>query len=203
MGCSQSELNKYDPDHQSDDEDLEPYFKGGDDKNKNSDNKEDSQSQSSSKASDPGSGSRPESPSDKSNYSNSKKSKKNKKDKKKEKQHEWSDLPNVSLLDPNQNIEELFSIDRELGRGGSCRVLRVTKISDRTQFAMKELLRDDEWNPILFRQEIAVLHTLRHPNILEYCEAYVGDKYFYICTRLCTGGELFGMFFFSPLLLLL
>ena len=57
---------------------------------------------------------------------------------------------------------------------------------------MKELLRDDQWNPMLFKKEIEVLSALSgHPNILDYKESYINDKYFYLCTTLCTGGELF------------
>jgi calcium-dependent protein kinase len=102
----------------------------------------------------------------------------------------WRNLPAIHFLG-KKKIEKVFQVQKVLGKGGSCRVIRVKKRDTKVSYAMKELLRDDPWNPILFRQEIEILSSLRHPSILSYCESYVQDKYLYVCTKLCTGGELF------------
>jgi len=100
-------------------------------------------------------------------------------------------LPSVTMI-PGQEIKGYFNIQKVLGSGGSCRVLRVSKKSDKSQYAMKELVRDDDWNPILFTKEIEILtHLSGHNNILQYKEAYINDTYFFLLTHLCTGGELF------------
>jgi len=108
-----------------------------------------------------------------------------------EEKTEYSDLPSTTMI-LGDKIDKYFYCDKVLGSGGSCRVLKAKKKSDKTLYAMKELLRDDQWNPMLFKKEIEVLSELSgHPNILDYKEAYINDKYFYLCTKLCTGGELF------------
>ena len=57
---------------------------------------------------------------------------------------------------------------------------------------MKELIRADEWNPMLFTKEIQILSVLSdHAHILNYKEAYINSTHFYLCTDLCSGGELF------------
>eukprot|EP00484_Ammonia_sp_Unknown_P022742 CAMPEP_0197027516 /NCGR_PEP_ID=MMETSP1384-20130603/7406_1 /TAXON_ID=29189 /ORGANISM="Ammonia sp." /LENGTH=516 /DNA_ID=CAMNT_0042456375 /DNA_START=124 /DNA_END=1674 /DNA_ORIENTATION=- len=104
---------------------------------------------------------------------------------------EFDDLPSCTEIN-EKKIDEYFQCDKVLGSGGSCRVLKAKKKSDKTLYAMKELLREDQWNPLLFRKEITILHELRgHANILQYKESYINEKYFYLCTHLCTGGELF------------
>ncbi|ETO24724.1 hypothetical protein RFI_12432 [Reticulomyxa filosa] len=116
------------------------------------------------------------------------------------------------------NVYRLFNVEKELGRGASCRVLRVSRNSDHKLMAMKELCQNDRWNPMLFEQEVRMLQTLAgHPNILQFRiqpsnflfsvfflfflmvffeGCYMDVKNFYICTTLCTGGELFGIYFF-------
>jgi len=85
-----------------------------------------------------------------------------------------------------------FEIDRELGRGASCRVLKVKGKADGQFYAMKEMRRDDKWNPMLFEQECDILKKLAgHQSILHYEDCWIDHKNFYVLTSLCTGGELF------------
>ncbi|ETO22471.1 Protein kinase domain containing protein [Reticulomyxa filosa] len=68
-----------------------------------------------------------------------------------------------------QNVYSLFDVEKELGRGASCRVLRVSRKSDKKLMAIKEMKRDDRWNPMLFEQEVYMLQKLSgHPNILQF-----------------------------------
>lgn len=83
-----------------------------------------------------------------------------------------------------------FVQQKVLGSGASCRVVRVEV--DGAQAALKEMKRDDEFNPQSFVKEIAILHRLSgHPNILGFEQAYLDDTNFYIQTGLLKGGELF------------
>jgi calcium-dependent protein kinase len=103
-----------------------------------------------------------------------------------------SDFPFVPSDHSVKNVYELFDIERELGRGASCKVMEVSRKTDGARFAMKEMRRDDKWNPMLFEQECRILQKLAgHDNVLHYEDCYIDTKNFYILTKLCTGGELF------------
>ena len=68
-----------------------------------------------------------------------------------------------------KDVYQLFSIEKELGRGASCRVVKVHEKSTGKKYAMKEMRRDDKWNPMLFEQECYILKKLSgHPNILQF-----------------------------------
>ena len=93
-----------------------------------------------------------------------------------------------------KDVYQFFEIEKELGRGASCRVLKVKEKSSGNLYAMKEMRRDDKWNPMLFEQEVNILGKLSgHKNILHYEDCWMDNKNFYVLTSLCTGGELFGM----------
>lgn len=94
-----------------------------------------------------------------------------------------------------RDIKDIFVIGKTLGSGVSCSVYVGKKKSNNTKYAVKEMIRDDEFNPRSFCQEVEFLKRLSpHDNILKYHDAYITPKYFYIVTELCTGGALFGMF---------
>eukprot|EP01083_Nonionella_stella_P212921 768406_1 len=108
-----------------------------------------------------------------------------------EEKSEYSDLPGVTMI-IGEKIDKYFYCDKILGSGGSCRVLKAKKKSNKSLYAMKELIRDDQWNPMLFKKEIEILTLLSgNENILSYKESYINETHFYLCTQLCTGGELF------------
>mmetsp|Transcript_51607 Transcript_51607/g.85511 ORF Transcript_51607/g.85511 Transcript_51607/m.85511 type:complete len:549 (+) Transcript_51607:177-1823(+) len=87
---------------------------------------------------------------------------------------------------------KFFEIQKELGTGASCRVLKVKEKATGNTYAMKEMRRDDKWNPMLFEQEVKILSKLAgHKNVLHYEDCWMDDKNFYVLTTLCTGGELF------------
>jgi len=99
------------------------------------------------------------------------------------------------FVDGDHNLEgdvmRLFIKNRVLGQGASCEVVDVSRKQYPVDYAMKVMKRDDKWNPMLFRQEYELLTQLDHPNIVKFCDCYMDDKNFYICTELCKGGELF------------
>ena len=93
-----------------------------------------------------------------------------------------------NLLD---DITSNFTYMKQLGFGASCRVLLVEEHKTNTKYALKELIVNDEYNPMLFKKEIKLLSTLDHPNILKYHESYIDPHNFYIATHYCYGGDLF------------
>ena len=42
-----------------------------------------------------------------------------------------------------------------------------------------------------FRQEIAIMKIMDHPNIIKLFEIFEDEKKYYLVTELCKGGELF------------
>jgi len=82
-----------------------------------------------------------------------------------------------------------------LGSGASCSVKKVQILTGRfagRDAALKEMKRDDEFNPQSFVKEIVILHRLvGHPNILRFENAFIDLKLYYIQTGLLEGGELF------------
>ena len=69
-----------------------------------------------------------------------------------------------------------------------------TKYSKDTGFlyAMKEMCRDDPWNPLLFEKEVNILRTITmHPNIINHVRAYHTNTHFYIINELATGTYFF------------
>eukprot|EP00485_Elphidium_margaritaceum_P001327 CAMPEP_0202701572 /NCGR_PEP_ID=MMETSP1385-20130828/14648_1 /ASSEMBLY_ACC=CAM_ASM_000861 /TAXON_ID=933848 /ORGANISM="Elphidium margaritaceum" /LENGTH=484 /DNA_ID=CAMNT_0049359023 /DNA_START=15 /DNA_END=1469 /DNA_ORIENTATION=- len=91
-----------------------------------------------------------------------------------------------------EDIKSIYDIGKELGCGASCTVFMAKMKETGEKYAIKEMLRDDEFNPKSFRQEVDFLVTLKdHPNILQYYACYMTPTHFYISTKLCTGGALF------------
>lgn len=90
-----------------------------------------------------------------------------------------------------EKIWDHFDLIKEMGQGASCRVLKVIGKGSSDQYAMKEMKRDDQWNPKLFQTEFDILSILDNPNIVQYREAWIDRNFFYIVNELCTGGELF------------
>lgn len=109
-----------------------------------------------------------------------------------------ADPNEFTFVEPDHRIEEFWKVwhaGREMGTGASCRVLRVHKKDDtganKKEYACKEMVRDDEWNPRLFQTEHDILTRVMHDNIVKYETAWIDRKNFYILNELCTGGELF------------
>jgi len=92
------------------------------------------------------------------------------------------------------NIERTYKIGTTLGTGAYGLVKKVTHRPTGAIRAMKiinkgSMSREEEVNKFL--NEISILKTLDHPNILKMYEFYQDHKNYYLITELCTGGELF------------
>jgi len=57
--------------------------------------------------------------------------------------------------------------------------------------ALKTILKSKVDDPNTLRDEINILLTLDHPNIIKLYEVYEDDEHVYLVTELCTGGELY------------
>jgi calcium-dependent protein kinase len=94
-----------------------------------------------------------------------------------------------------QKAPEEYEKLKVLGSGASCDVYIGKRKSDGKLFAVKSLSKADKNNleafKELFESEIGILRKLKHPNILQFVEAFETRNNFNLVTVLCTGGELF------------
>lgn len=102
-----------------------------------------------------------------------------------------------SFVIPSQRIEDIwseFGLVKEMGKGASCSVLKVKSKGKQKykEAALKQMKRDDEWNPTLFQTEYDILSKLvDNRNIVTYLDAWIDKSNFYLVNELLTGGELF------------
>ena len=89
-------------------------------------------------------------------------------------------------------ITDDYKIVKQLGEGGSGAVFLGQHKSTGEQRAIKQILKARLRKGISrARQEIDVLKTLDHPNIIRLYEVYEDHTSFFLVTEICKGGELF------------
>jgi len=89
-------------------------------------------------------------------------------------------------------IEDLYTIQQELGTGGFAVVKKGIDKKDKSAWAVK-MIRNNVFkkNKEQTEAEVNVLHKLDHPNVVKLREVVRTDKYFCIVMELLGGGELF------------
>jgi len=90
----------------------------------------------------------------------------------------------------NSTIESKYEKKEVLGVGASCKVVSVQDIHGK-RYAMKVMDKREAINKTLFENEKRILNVLKHPNVLEFVEAFEDKDAYNIVTVLCQGGELF------------
>jgi hypothetical protein len=113
-----------------------------------------------------------------------------------------SDFPPI-MIDPVaartggadlRNNYSICSTNQILGAGAFGKVFLSHNIADpslqvaiklfnKTKLTMKEVTR--------IKEEVRILTTLDHPNIVKYYQTYEDAKYMYLVMEYCPGGELF------------
>jgi len=89
-------------------------------------------------------------------------------------------------------IDDLYTIQQELGTGGFAVVKKGVDKDDKSVWAVK-MIRNNVFkkNKEQTEAEVNVLQKLDHPNIVKLREVVRTDKYFCIVMELLGGGELF------------
>ena len=95
---------------------------------------------------------------------------------------------------PHPHRTKDFKIVKLLGKGTYGAVYKVIRKSDKEEYALKEVSlkalkkreREDAVN------EVRVLASIKHRNILRYCEAFLEGSNLYIVTEYAKGGDLHG-----------
>ena len=93
-----------------------------------------------------------------------------------------------------RNIKEIYKFERVLGSGHFGNVYLAHYLKEPTRkYAIKSVNRNKITERSLKRlqNELDVLKTLDHPNIIKYHATFIDLNYIHIVTELCEGGELF------------
>ena len=86
-------------------------------------------------------------------------------------------------------VSEKYEIKATIGSGTYARVVRVEHKETKQPYAIKVI--NVRGSKDYFESDIAVLRSLRHPNIVQHYEVFQCPSKLYVVMELATGGELF------------
>jgi calcium-dependent protein kinase len=96
------------------------------------------------------------------------------------------------ILNNPGNVKDIYDIEsKKLGEGTYGSVSRGTHKSTGVVRAIKTLSKGHTKNLQRFRQEIAIMKVMDHPNIIKLFETFEDRRNMYLVMELCQGGELF------------
>ncbi|CAG9319541.1 unnamed protein product [Blepharisma stoltei] len=103
--------------------------------------------------------------------------------------------PEIFVTESHDQFSNEYEITKELGRGAFSKVFQcIEKVTGNT-YAVKMIIKKQLSQEMLTStnklQEIQVLKTLDHPNILKVFQIFEDKNHFYIVMEFCPGGELF------------
>jgi len=95
-------------------------------------------------------------------------------------------------LKPSSNLKDTYAKKQLLGRGSFATVYLYTRRSDKKDFAVKVLQKKSltDENSGKIREEIEIMKTTDHPNIVRLIDVYESKQKIQIVIELCTGGHL-------------
>ena len=108
---------------------------------------------------------------------------------------DFSSYKTLRLVD---NINQYYNLTSaggatKLGEGAYGIVIKAKRLEIDEWYAVKKIkkskLEDEHLQNMM--SEIQMLKTINHPHTMAVKELLHDSKYFYICTELCEGGELF------------
>jgi len=96
------------------------------------------------------------------------------------------------IIDNPGKITEFWDIDKKkLGEGSYGTVSKCSNKSTGVTRAVKSISKSQMKNLDRFKQEIAIMKIMDHPNIIKLYESFEDHRNIYLVLELCTGGELF------------
>jgi calcium-dependent protein kinase len=100
-------------------------------------------------------------------------------------------IPDAKRL-KGSGIRDKYKFEDIIGNGNFGKVIRARNRTDSSNVvAIKAIKTSKIENANFIIEEIRILRTLDHPNIVKYYETFEGDQYIYIVMEYCSGGELF------------
>jgi calcium-dependent protein kinase len=96
------------------------------------------------------------------------------------------------ILDNAGKITEFYDIEKKkLGEGSYGTVCKAKNKSTHAVRAVKSISKSQMKNLDRFKQEIAIMKLMDHPNIIKLYETFEDHRNIYLVMELCSGGELF------------
>jgi len=96
------------------------------------------------------------------------------------------------VIDNPGVITEFYDIDKKkLGEGSYGAVMKCNNKATGVTRAVKSISKTQMKNLERFRQEIAIMKIMDHPNIIKLYESFEDHRNIYLILELATGGELF------------
>jgi NIMA (never in mitosis gene a)-related kinase len=98
----------------------------------------------------------------------------------------------VQLADTELELHKHFRLVRKLGRGSFATVYEAERLSDGQRYALKvtELNALSQLDKVAVVEEIRLLASLNHPNIIAYYEAFCDHDKLCVVTEIVQGGDL-------------
>ena len=92
-----------------------------------------------------------------------------------------------------EDIRMLYTFEKVLGQGNFGTARLAHKIGKpQKKFAIKSLNRKKvEADLALLQQELNILLSVDHPNIVKFYEAFLDHRYVHLVMEFCNGGELY------------
>lgn len=101
-------------------------------------------------------------------------------------------LKKKSMITKLENIEDSYTFAKApIGRGTYGIVNLATHKLTKQERAVKSILKSKIQNLGKFKEELEILRTLDHPNVVKLYEWFEDEKNFYLVMEYCSGGELF------------
>jgi len=96
------------------------------------------------------------------------------------------------ILDNKGKIFDHYDLDRKkIGEGSYGAVCKARHKSTKMKRAVKTIAKAQMKNVERFKQEIAIMKVMDHPNIIKLYESFEDHRNIYLVMELCEGGELF------------
>jgi len=96
------------------------------------------------------------------------------------------------IIDNQGKIQDFYNIDKKkIGEGSYGSVSKCNNKSTGVTRAVKSISKSQMKNLERFKQEIAIMKIMDHPNIIKLYESFEDHRNIYLVLELCTGGELF------------
>jgi calcium-dependent protein kinase len=96
------------------------------------------------------------------------------------------------IIDNKGKLQDFYDVDKKkIGEGSYGSVSKAKNKSTGAQRAVKSISKQQMKNLERFKQEIAIMKMMDHPNIIKLYESFEDNRNIYLVMELCTGGELF------------
>mmetsp|Transcript_81234 Transcript_81234/g.252122 ORF Transcript_81234/g.252122 Transcript_81234/m.252122 type:complete len:517 (-) Transcript_81234:119-1669(-) len=96
------------------------------------------------------------------------------------------------IIKHSGKITDFYDLgDEKIGEGTFGCVRKCTRRSTKAIYAVKAVSKVNVRDADQFRQEVANMKLMDHPNIIRLYEVFEDDQKVYLVMELCTGGELF------------